>query len=360
KFSLDYTLEAYFYDDASDVPEGERAADEDNYLGHVFVFDGQYSLAERFTLMLNDSFYYTRRPVESDEFSNSIARDKYWVNRFTPGIFYDFNERFSTGLRYRRTDIEYVDDESQQSNFLEHRILFNFIYNPTRTLTFDLDYQRWTNTEEPRNLEKREYTSDQLQLVLEKRFTYIALEGGIGFHNRSYEDDPDLEDQDSIIYKAAITWQNPPPEDITQYRGRSFIRAKTHAYLAAEKNFNNLGYYFDTYVANRLTGSIGYVFLEKFHLFARGYYQITEYKNYEGLTPEGTTEIREDKVYDYSAGLGYLIRKNMEISIRTGNKKQDSNIAGLDYENNYAMLTFDFNYDLSARGDFSEEASYYR
>lgn len=361
KFTLDYTLEAYFYDDQSDVPDGEKPADDENYIGHVIVFNGIYNLTNRLDLVLNDAYNYTRRPEESDIFSNSVARDKYWVNRFTPGIFYDFNERFTAGLRYRRTDLKYVDDESGQSDFLEHRILFNLIYNPTRTVTLDLDYQRWTNEEEAANLEKREYTSDQITLTLEKRFTYAALQGGAGYQVRDWDDqDPELEQEDSIVYKASVTWQNPPPPDITKRRGQRGVRSKTHVYVAGERNFNNLGYYFDTYVADRITASLGYVFLEKFETFIRGWYAVYDYKSQTGLTPEGSTELRNDKVHDLEAGIGYLIRNNMTLSFRVGNENRDSNIAGFDYDNNYAMLVFDFNYDLFARGGYSKEASYYR
>ena len=363
--SINYTLQAYLYDDKSDVPEGENPADDENYIGHIFVLDGLYNIAERFRLVLNDQFYYTRRPVESDNFNNSIARDKYWVNRFTPGIFYDFNERFQAGLRYRRTDLEYVDNDTDESDFEENRLLFNLIYNPTRTITFDLDYQRWNNEEKPNNVAQTfGYTSDQISLTAEKRFTFIALGGGIGYHNRSYDDpipeQAELEDDDSIAYKAYLNWQNPPPDDISQYKGRSPSRAKTHAYLAHERNFNNLGYFFDTYVTDRFTASVGHIFVDKIRALARGYYQIYDYNNQTGITPDGSTEIRKDEVYDISAHIGYLIRNNMEIAFRAGNSNRDSNLAGFDYDNNYYLLELSYNYDLFAKGDFSEEASYYR
>lgn len=363
KLQLNYSLPIYFYDDKSDVPAGERSADDDNYVGQIFNFDGTYNLFDRLLLMLNDEFELTRRPVESDRSGRAIARDKYWVNMLIPGIFYTFNERVQLGLRYRRLDLEYLDDESVQSEFHENRFLLNLLYNPNRKLTFDLDYQLWENTEDPVDLDDVSYTSNQIQLLAEKRFNQIALLGGIGYHNRSFDDsllNQNLDDDDTLTYTAAITWQNPPPEDITRYRGRGFLKAKTHAYIAYDRNFSNLGYFFDTYVLDRGTISLSHVFLDTIRATVRGVYEVADYKNFIGTTPEGSRELRKDNYTDIAATIGYLIKKNMEVSFRSGIFNRDSNIAGFDFDNTYGKLTFDFNYDIFARGAYSEEASYYR
>ncbi|MBW2042434.1 MAG: outer membrane beta-barrel protein [Deltaproteobacteria bacterium] len=356
KADLTFILEAYFYEDKSDVPEGSTPASDENYVGPLALFDFVYQPVERLKLGLKDDFYITRRPQESDRFSNSIEREKYWINRFQPLIFYDITERITAGVWYRRTNVDYYD--SDDDDYIEHRGALDLIYNPTRTVTLDLDYQRWTY-DEPDDLENQKYTSDWLRLTAEKRFHYFSFEGGIGFHNRDF-DDTTLPDEDLIAYKVAATVQNPPPEEGPRYLGRTYLRSKSHAYLAYERNFNNVGNYFDLYTANRLTASAGHVFAEKFLATIRGYYQKNDYTYWEGLTPEGTTEFREDDITDIQGILEYLITKRMTISVTVGKKIRESNLAGFDYENNYAQLRFNFDYDIGNRGDFSEEASYYR
>ena len=356
KVDLTYFLEAFFYEDQDTVPAGERDADDDNYVGHLGILDASWAPAERLHLLLNDSFYLTRRPTASDRFSDSIDRVKYWVNRFTPGLFYEFKNRFSIGLRYRRTDLDSDDD---RDDFTEHRGLFNLLYNPTRTITLDLDYQRWTLAHDEEELLGDEYTSDQIQLKLSKRYKYFSFMGGIGYHNRDFEDS-DLDDQDTVAYLISVTGQNPPPPEEQHRFGRDFVRAKTHMYLAYERNFNNLGYFVDTFIADRFTASVGRVFLDKIRIVARGYYQTNDYDNFKGPTPSGTEENREDNIWDIGASIGYLINEKMEVLFTAGREERDSNLAGFDYENDYFELSFNFNYDVLARGDFSKEASYYR
>ncbi len=355
KVLLNYTLDAHFYEDKSSVPEGEQSADEDNYFGHIAILEAMYSPVQHLTLGLNDSFIVTRRPAEADEFSNSIAREKYWVNRFTPGIFYEFKEQFSAGLRYRRSDIDYY--ESEVDDFTEHRWLFDLLYNPSRTTTLGLEHELWILES---HLYGEEYISNQTQLVFEKRYKYFSFDGGVGYHNRDFKEIYYHGHEDLFNFKFSVTGQNPPPPNQMKLRGKRLLREKSHIYLAAERNFNNLGYYYDLYEAYRFTGSIGHVFMDKIEAIIRGYYQTNKYINYTGATPAGNTELREDDVYDISGKIGYLIKENMSISLTAGQENRESNLAGYDYKNNYIMLSFDFNYDIGSRGAYSKEASYYR
>jgi hypothetical protein len=362
ELSLYYNLEAYFYEDKGDVPDGEVSVDEENYVGHLAILNALYSPVERLTLGLNDSFYVTRRPFDADRFADSTEREKYWVNRFTPGLYYEFKNRFSAGLRYRRTDIEY--DESDEYDSIEHRGLLNLIYNPQRTLTLDLDYQVWTQ-ENPDDLINDEYTSNQLQLLAEKRYKYFAFGGGIGFHGRNFtgagdDSDQEFEDADVINWIVSITGQNPAPPVQKRRLALDFQRLRSHLYLAVERNFNNLGYYYDLFEATRYTASVGHIFYHKFHGILRGYYQNSDYQNYSALTPSGDTQTRDDDTWDYSAILRYLMTEKMSIVMMGGHQERDSNIVDLDYDNDYVYLGYEFNYDIGKRGPFSLEASYYR
>lgn len=362
ELSLYYNLEAYFYEDKGSVPEGEASVDEENYVGHLAILDALYSPVERLTLGLNDSFYITRRPFDADRFANSTEREKYWVNRFTPGLFYEFKNRFSLGLRYRRTDIDYEDTDEFDS--IEHRGLFNLIYNPQRTLTLDLDYQVW-NHESEDALFDDEYTSNQLQLRVEKRYKYVAFEGGIGYHNRDFADpggdsEIEFEDADVVNWIFAVSGQNPSPPIQKRRLGRQFQRAKSHFFIAAERNFNNLGYYFDLFEATRYTASIGHVFYNKIHGILRGYFQNSEYQNFIGETPSGSTALRDDDTWEIGAVLRYLLNEKMSLALMVGHQERESNLVDLDYDNDYGFLGFEINYDIGERGPFSREASFYR
>jgi hypothetical protein len=351
KVLLNYTMEAYFYDDKSDVPEGADPADDENYVGHLLIFNANYALTRRATLGLRDSFYRTRTAGVYDELTNyvisdSVERRKYDINRFTPLIFIDFENRFSLGLRYRRTDRWFADTDID--DFTEHRGIFNLLYNPTRTITLDLDYQRWA-VEYDDILSGSEYTSDQIKLLLQKRYKYFSFEAGIGYHNRDFND-RDAEDVDDVNYRLAITWQNPPIPETTRFLGDYFIRARNHIHFAFEQNFNNLGYFYDYYTCDRYTMSVGHVFYEKILARLKGYYQISDYRS---------PGIREDDRYDVSASIGYLISERMTLSFEAGKEQRDSNIDSYDYVDKYVMVKFDFNYDIGSRGEYSEEGLYY-
>jgi hypothetical protein len=353
KLHLYYTLDANLFEDKSSVPEGEKPVDEQNYIGHIVNFDGSYSPFEKLTLLLNDQFNITRRPIESDYYYYNLEEEKYWVNRFTPGIFYYVTPRFSAGLRYRRTDLDYYNSEDE--DYIEHRALIDILYNPTRTTTLDLDYQRWTRRYRE-DLFDRDYTTDWIRLVGEKRFKHFSFDGGIGYHEPS----EDAENQDVINWLVSATWQNPPPPEETRLLGSRIIRAKSHIYAALENNFNNLGDYYDVYVARRFTWSIAHFFLQKLSAGIRGYHENNDYQFETGETPAGNIEGREDDISDISANIAYLIKEKMSISFTLGHEKCDSNLAGYDYENDYYMLHFNVNYDITGRGGFSKEASYYR
>jgi hypothetical protein len=348
---LNYTLEGYLYEDKSDVPPGEKAADDDNYIGHLVVFDARYLPTTRLTLGLDEFFYRTRDPALSDVLSNSIDRRKYNINRLTPLLFYDFKNRFSAGLRYRWQEIDYVDTNIDDST--EHRLFFNVLYTPARSMTFDLDFQHWT-------LDYKEggfvdYTSDQLKLSLQKRYKFFAFEGGLGYHNRSFEA-PIFEDRSTVAYKLAIIGQNPPPPETKRYLGKEFRKARSHIYLVAERNFNNLA---SIYTGDRFTLSVGHVFWEKILTRVGGYYQKSDYENFVGLTPAGNIDFRDDEISHISGSVGYLIKKRIALTFTTGNRRRDSNLAGFSFDNTFFILRLDFNYDIGSRGGFGEEGAYY-
>jgi hypothetical protein len=341
KINFNYTLDAYFYDDKSAVPTGERSADDENYVGHLAVLDARFPPTARLTVGLNDYFYRTRRVDRYDDFTDDTGRRKHYINRLTPWIYYDFGARFSAGLRYRRQDIDY--DDSEIGDSIEHRGVFDLIYNPSSTTTYDLNYQHWQLNEEQGG---SDYTSDQIELTFQKRYKYFSFEAGGGYHDREFKD-PALVDGDTLSYRIAIGGQNPPSPGIGRriYESSS-LGIRSYIHFDAERNFNNTG---EFRTIDRYTLSLGHLFLEKIKIGLKGYYMISDYETFSGLTSAGNIEIREDDIYGISGSIRYLFKDHFNLLFSAGITDRDSNLSGFSYQNNYFTVNLEFNYPLGRK-----------
>ncbi|NQT55936.1 MAG: outer membrane beta-barrel protein [Desulfobacteraceae bacterium] len=351
KVNLDYTAEIYFYQDMDDVEPDQRKVDDLNYVGHLANLQITYALTPRLMLNLNDAFYLSRYPAAYDRLSNSTDRRKYWINRLSPAVSYDFGNRFSARMMYRYEELNFIKTDIEDST--EHAISFNVFYNLTRTTTFDLDYQYWDRTYKAGDYSN--YASHQAMAGYQNRYKYFSFDGRVGYQHRTL-DDPGLKDENALVFKLSFGGETPPPPETRRQTGGITERAKNHIYLSAERNLNNVG---DNYIADRFTLSAGHVFQRKISALLRGYYQISDYQTFEGITKDGNYVRRDDSSYDVFGRIGYLITKKMNVSISAGQARRDSNIRGFDYTNNYVYFRFDFNYDVGSRGGFGEEAVYY-
>ena len=298
--SLEYALNAYYYDDRDTVPAGQKKADDDDYIGHTVIFKSRHKVLDRLLIGLDDSYFKTRDAAESDRLSNSVDRDKYFVNRLTPMLFYDFGSKFTAGLRYQNTEIDYSKGDLEDSS--EHRGMFDLIYNLTRTASLDFEYQHWA-----RDYDKTtsDYTSDQIQLIFRKQFNYAVIQAGGGYHERDF-DDSTLKNIDTLAYTVSVRAQNPPAPEA---RPRSYLQ------FSAELNFNDQGIADSYYKAHRFSVDAGHIFLEKLKVDIEGYYQNSDYERTTGLTPAGTTEFREDDLYFISGSIGYIFADYLTFSV---------------------------------------------
>ncbi len=324
KVLLNYTLNAYYYDDRDTVPSDQRKADDDDYVGHTVVFNSRYRAFDRLLIGLDDSYNKTRDPADSDKLSNTTDRDKFEINRLTPSLFYDFGAKFTAGLRYRNTVTDYSKNDKEDST--EHRGMFDLIYNFTRKTSLDLEYQRWKMDYDKTT---SDYTSDQIQLIFRKQFNYVAIKAGGGYHERDF-DDPTLKNIDTLAYTISVRAQNPPAPEA---RPRSYLQ------FSAELNFNNQGIADSYYKAHRFSVDAGHIFLEKLKVDIGGYYQNSDY--------ERTT--REDDLYFISGSIGYMFADYLTFSVSANYEDRDSNLSGCDYDNKSVMATLDFGYDIGGR-----------
>jgi hypothetical protein len=316
-FMADYLLNAHLYGGDSD---------EDNYMGHTFNMSARTRPFARLLLGIEDSFYMTRDGARADNFSNSVDREKYYVNQLTPMLLYEFGNKFSAGLRYRNTMTGYDDSEFKDSS--EHRGMLDLIYNFTPTVAIDLQYQRWQRDyDDPAT---SDYVSDQLKLIFARQFRNFSFELGAGYQTRRF-DDNSLDNLGLFTYRIALEGQYPG------------LPAPRRSYISfvAERNYNDSGVGDVYFKAHQFTLSAGRLFREKISAKLEGRYRISDYEMQFGG--------REDDTYSISAGLGYIFNERLSLNAEAGYENRDSNLNQYDYKNTYIMGNVDFRYDPSTR-----------
>ena len=328
--SLNYTANAFFYDDHGSVDEDEQKASDDDFLGHTAIFQAETRPSGRWLLALDNSFWLTRNNAQTDRLGNFTDRDKYWLNRFTPRVYHDISRRFAAGLRYRNEQLEWIDGDNADST--EHRGIGDLIYKLSPTAQFDLEYQHWQRDFDGNT---SDYTSNQLRLILRKQFKHISVEAGGGYQDREF-DDSDQDDISTPAWMGAITGQWPPAPD----------RASSRFALKFEQNFNDNGLGSGYYVARRVTLVLGHIFLEKIETSIEGWYQNSDYEDERGLTSSGSIQNRDDDTYRILGRVGYRFLDWMTAYVAAGYQDRDSNHDGLSYDNTFVRARIDCKFEF--------------
>jgi len=317
---LDFTLDTYYYDDRDPVPSGEKPSDEDNYTGHTFNGEAKYQAFNRLLLGVDASSYLTRDPAQSDDFSNSISRDKYTINRITPFIVYDFGPKFSARVGYLRTDIDYEPEYRVDSE--EDRGIFDLIYNFTPKNSLDFEFLHWQKKYDGPT---SDYASNQAKLIFRRQLKNIKISAGAGYQKRSF-DDSSLDDLDAFTYNLNLDG------DALLANRRSYISFNVEQNLNDQISSGN-----NYYIATRFILSGGHEFSSKLLGHAEASYMIADYQLND----------REDNIYDFLGRISYKIARWMIFSVEGGVENRDSNLEGRNYDNTYFSLTLDFAYDFA-------------
>jgi len=318
---LDYTLDAYYYNDRDSVPPGEQPTDDDDFVGHTLTGEARYQAFDRLLVGLNESYYKTRDPGESDIFSNSIDREKYYINQVTPLMVYDFGPKFSLRLRYRRTDIEYSSGNTEDSD--ENRGLVNLVYNFTRRSSMDVEFQYW---KKDYNEGTSDYTSNQTKLIFRKQLRIFEISAGAGYQNRNF-DDSELDDIDVFTYHLNFDGEG------------TLANRRTYISFNVEQNFNDQSVGNNYYTATRFILRGGHEFSSRLSGDLEASYMTADYENTS----------RNDDITEFSGSIGYKIARWLTFSVTGGIEERDSNISGLDYDNTYFMANLEFAYNLGRK-----------
>jgi len=317
---LNYTLDAYWYDDRDSVPPFERAASDYNYVGQTGDLKMRYQAFPRLQFGLDDTLRLTRDPGQSDQFSDSIIRAKYCLNAVTPLMIYEFGPKFNAAVRYRNTKIDYLDPKDIEDS-RENRGIFDFIYNFNRRNSIDLQYQYWRKDYEVSS----DYSSNQVKLIFRRQMRSFDLIVGAGYQNRNYTDST-LGSDGVFTYNVILD-------------GEILENRRAYATFRTEQNLNDQAFGSDYFIATRFGLSGGYEFTPKLSADALTSYQISDYQ----LTP------RKDKTYTLSGGVNYRFTRWMAFNVAVGYETRDSNIFGLDYDNTFVIARLNFAYEIGRK-----------
>jgi hypothetical protein len=321
KISLDYYFQVFRYDDQEENILGQVDADEYDYTAHNARFNAQTQISHRLLLGLDNTFWKTRDQANSDENTNSEERFKYTLNRFSPGLVYDFGNKFGLGLKYTNLYTNYSDDDpGEGEDSMENRGTMTWFYNFNSRTTFDLDYQYW-NRDYDKNTS--DYDSSQVMVNYTRHFNHLKLKAGVGYHSREFDNVVPSGDIDKVVWKFTGIWTMP----------------KTTMELSFGSNLNDSGTGNSYYDSTRLDAKITHRFTPKIRGHVSGFFQNAEYETFD----------REDDRWQVALGGDYRILPCLSIGLAGGFEERDSDAAGRDYENEYVMIKARFDYDMGTR-----------
>jgi len=326
-----YSLDVHEYQDRDDGPEG--TADDDDFIGHTLFLNMQTSPTPKLTFRMEDSLYITREENKADRFTNEVGRDRFFVNRFTPGVHYRFSDRFSTALSYRNTVLDYKRDTDQDS--VGHRGIWEGFYDLSATSSIGLNYQYW---QRDYDVEDNDYAAHQGELTFNTRGKFIELEAGAGYQNRDF-DAGDRSSEDTFNYRLALTGRTAD----TPMGPKSFLT------LGFGQNFNNSGLRDDFFEALQFEVSAGHVFRDRLLFEIAGLYLNADYPQQTEILANGGSVDREDDRYRLNASISYRIRRWLDLVLTGGYENRDSNLPDFDFDGTYVQLTLNTSYDLGRR-----------
>ncbi len=326
-FSLGYSLNSHSYWDIDDPPAGEKDADDDNYIGHTFSFLGRTIPTNKITLGLEDVFHRTNERSKADRLANDIRRERFYVNRFTPMVYYQMTRRISLDLRYRNTITEYDDETDEDS--IEHAgiVGLNYEFRPTWWLSLGYEY-----ADRDYDVDVSDYTQDHISLSLRKQSKYNLYEASVGYADRQFDA---REDEDTVTWMLAFTRQ---------------LGYDTYTRIALEQNFNQSGIAENFFRATQASLRFGKTFRGgRIPVTLNTFYREGDYRQDSILLPDGDIEDREDERYGIQASIGYNLFRWMTLLLTAGYENNDSNLERYEYDNTYVTLGVNTAFNIGGR-----------
>jgi hypothetical protein len=326
-----YSLNFHEYQDQDDGPDG--TADNNDFIGHSLGLNLRTSPTPKLTFGISDTLDVTREQGKDDPFANETGRDRYFINRFTPSMFYRFNNRFSSSLAYSNLLLDYKAENEKDS--VENRGTWGGFYDLSPNTTVGLNYQYW---ERDYDSVENQYSANQGELTFNTRGKFLELEAGAGYQTRDF-DAADRSSEDGLTYRMAFTGRTAD----TPMGPRSFLT------LGFGQNFTNSGLRNDFSETLQFEASAGHVFRDRLLFEIAGAYLNADYPQQTVILADGESLDREDDRYRFNASVAYQVQRWLDFVLTGGYEKRDSNLPGFDFDSSYVQLTLNTSYDLGRR-----------
>jgi hypothetical protein len=302
-----YTLSANYYDEAG----------EDDFYGHQGLLLGEVELTDRTKFDIKNRFIYTQDPGQLDPIGTPASREKYFQNRFRMALSYYFEPKFTVEVGYQNWITDYDKHELEDAKGNQGSI--DLIYHLNRSSALDIEYQYWSMNYDGVT---PDYNSHLLWFKYRKEWRLVALEAGVGYHKRSY-DESGLSDSTTTIYNLIL--------DGASRSGKSRYS------LSGQQNYNYLGFHSnDYYKAYRFTGKYDYDWTVRITSGLEASYQNNDYINSQ----------REDDIRKVAGDVGYLFKEWLELVMSLSYEERDSNTTSRDYDRLIALIELQFDYDI--------------
>lgn len=325
RFDLNYSM-PYFQYFGTRAPIGQSPAldvSSLDYLGQNLSMYAAEKVCTRLLVGVQETYLLTNEPGLTDNFSQLVTRDRYWVNRVSPFIGYDIAEKGEIKFAYRNEDLEWIEAPNQP-NSTENRGTVTGTYNLNTTNHLDLVGEFWHRdytASNPAFLEA-DYDAYQAQLVYRRELnSWLTAHAGGGYQWREFDNSEAAPNINTPVYSIGVAGAT----------DRSKLDLSFEHGLV---DFTIGNSYFTAYRVNA-TGQ--YLFCDVLRAYGGAYWQLSQYVD----------QTRQDNTYNIFVGLGYSFwNKRMEVSAEYNHTNNDSNTSGLNYADNIVFLRLSAKYDF--------------
>jgi len=282
-----------------------------NHCNHRLTGLLSYSFSD-YTIKVNDLFRRTSERFETEE--------RNWVRRIENTGQVMLSRNFldlDLDLSYKNFYRDYLQDGYRQYNHQQHSGIAVLFYQmaPRTKALLEYTYNRILYlTAEERNGYYNEVRGG-LKGKLTDKLTALAK---VGYQNRQYEE-KDLEDFSGLVGLVSL---------------EEYFSARTNLRLSWERTLRESTYSANNfYLINRAQASLGQQLLEKI----RGYLDLIYLNHRYRVSPPGEPKRRDD-IWMARAGVRYQIQPWLYLNASYTYSNRDSNLAGMDYQDNLASL----------------------